>query len=463
MLISIVKRSQLNVERRIDAEYYKPSNLAAESLVKAKPYRLARSLCTFVSGPFGSTVTTDKYSENSNCRYIRGKDVQDFFVDDSDRIFIQPDLFKALSQYHLQPLNILVTAVGMNFGKAAIIFPDDLPAIFSCKSSLLKDLKVNPFYLTAYCASKYGYALIRRGQRGAAQPGINLLDLRDIAVPTFSSKLEDFTEALVKKARILVKNSLAQYAQAEETLLAVLRLETWHPRHTLTYLRRFSEALRFRRMDAEHFQPRYDDIRKKVEEYPNGCCAISEITAHSQEMVEPANNPENEYSYVELANINQAIGVIERANQITGKQAPSRARMFLRTGDVIASTVQGSLDKVAVVSAQYHGAIGSTGFFVLRPRTVESGYLLVLVKSIVVREQMCCEASGTILAAVSSKSLENIIVPKVETQKQEEISSLVQRSHAARKEANALMDKAKRAVEIAIEDNENTAIDLLKS
>ena len=137
--------------------------------------------------------------------------------------------------------------------------------------------------------------------------------------------------------------------------------------------------------------------------------------------------------------------------------------MFLRTGDVIASTVEGSLDKVALVSAENHGAIGSTGFFVLRPRTVESGYLLALVKSVIVQEQMRCEASGTILAAVSPKSLRNIIVPKVETSDQTEISSLVQESHAARREAKALLDKAKSAVEVAIEQNEAVALAYLKS
>ncbi|MDW8214172.1 MAG: hypothetical protein RMJ55_11490 [Roseiflexaceae bacterium] len=157
------------------------------------------------------------------------------------------------------------------------------------------------------------------------------------------------------------------------------------------------------------------------------------------------------------------IGTIESANEIKGKEAPSRARMLLRASDVIASKVEGSLDKVALVSEEYHGAIGSTGFFVLRPRTVQSGYLLALVKSIIVRQQMRYEASGTILAAVPARSLRNIIVPNIPPEKRHEIAQLVQQSHEVRRKAKALLEKAKRAVEIAIEEGEDKGMEFIRS
>ena len=74
---------------------------------------------------------------------------------------------------------------------------------------------------------------------------------------------------------------------------------------------------------------------------------------------------------------------------------------------------------------------------------------------------MHCEASGTILAAVPASSLKNIIVPNLRLETQDRISSLVNQSHAARREAKMLLEKAKRAVEIAIEHSEQQAIDFL--
>lgn len=113
MQLSIVNRSKLNPESRLDSEYYKPQALAAETSVVFRPHWLSGKLFDVCSGPFGSTVTTDKYDQTTNLRYIRGKDVYDFFVDDADPVNIQKSLFGELTQYHLKSLDILATVVGM--------------------------------------------------------------------------------------------------------------------------------------------------------------------------------------------------------------------------------------------------------------------------------------------------------------------------------------------------------------
>jgi len=251
------------------------------------------------------------------------------------------------------------------------------------------------------------------------------------------------------------------YTQAEQLLLSELGLLDWKPARTLTFVGSYRDAAQVQRTDAEHFHPKYAELRACIRSYANGYLKITDISKNSDETIEPRAEPEKDFNYVELADINQVIGTIESANTIKGKDAPSRARMLLRTGDVIASTVEGSLDKVALVSEEHDGAIGSTGFFVLRPRTVPSGYLLALAKSILVREQMRCESSGTILAAVPGRSLQNIIVPNLPPDKRDEIARLVQQSHTARREAKALLEKAKRAVEIAIEESEERAIEFI--
>lgn len=260
----------------------------------------------------------------------------------------------------------------------------------------------------------------------------------------------------------MIGKSKQIYQTAENNLLSELGLKDWKPTQALSYVRSYSQASKAGRIDAEHFHPKYAELREHIRNYSNGYLKITDIATNSSEIIAPHAHPENDYSYIELADINQVIGTIESANEIKGKDAPSRARMLLHAGDVIASTVEGSLDKVALVSEDYHGAIGSTGFLVLRPRTVQSGYLLALVKSMIVREQMRCESSGTILATVPAKSLRNIIVPNIPPEKRDEIAQLVEKSHAARREAKALLEKAKRAVEMAIEEGEDKAMEFIR-
>lgn len=66
-----------------------------------------------------------------------------------------------------------------------------------------------------------------------------------------------------------------------------------------------------------------------------------------------------------------------------GKEAPSRARRVLKTGDVIVSSVEGSLGKVAFVDSAQDGYLASTGFFQFRSKEILPEALLMLAKSIV--------------------------------------------------------------------------------
>jgi len=116
-----------------------------------------------------------------------------------------------------------------------------------------------------------------------------------------------------------------------------------------------------------------------------------------------------------------------------------------------------------LVDRRYDGAVGSTGFFVLRPSVVQGEYLLALAKSLLVREQMRCESTGTILAAVPRRSISKVIVPCIPAEKREAIVQLVQRAHHAQREARDLMKTGSQAIEMAIEEGEDSAIEFLSS
>jgi type I restriction enzyme, S subunit len=242
-------------------------------------------------------------------------------------------------------------------------------------------------------------------------------------------------------------------------------IKTWlvdlvSPRHTLSFKSDLRETSSAGRTDAEHFQTKYKELRKHLQALEQGSCLLTDVARNSDEDVDPRANPDREFKYVELADINEKLGVIESASIIRGEEAPSRARMLLRRGDVILSTVEGSLDKAALVSSDHDSAIGSTGFFVLRAKNVEPEYLLALIKSLIVREQMHCEASGTILAAVPPRALRNIVVPEIASDVRRNIAALVRESHSEQKKALQSLELAKNALEVAIEKGEDAAMAL---
>ena len=87
----------------------------------------------------------------------------------------------------------------------------------------------------------------------------------------------------------------------------------------------------------------------------------------------------------------------------------------------------------------------------------------MLLKSSVGQLQLKKGCSGTILTAINKEEFSRIAVPKIRAEKQTEIQQKVLESFSLRDQAKHLLEHAKRAVEIAIEQNEQAAIDWLDS
>jgi len=456
--ISIINRSNLQGRQRLDAEYYHPTFIRQDDILSRKNpltiFTISHSIRSF--GAY--SLMNQVYYKETGIPFLRGIDIKEGYADFSHVIYIDENSHELLWKSEVTEGQVLLAMSG-SVGNATVACPTWKYPVNSSQDLAKITLKdgYDPYYVATFLNSKYGRFQTERLPVGSIQQHVFLWQISSIKIPFFRH-LSDRISVITRRAIEKLENSLDLYQQAEQFILAELGLQNWKPTRALTYVRSYSQAAKAQRIDAEHFHPKYDELREHIRRYPNGFLRITDIATNSDETVEPNVHAEDDYRYIELADINQVIGTIESANEIKGKNAPSRARMLLRAGDVIASTVEGSLDKVALVSEDYHGAIGSTGFFVLRPRTVQSGYLLALVKSMIVREQMRCEASGTILAAVPSKSLQNIIVPNIPFEKRNEIAQLVEESHTARREAKALLKKAKRAVEIAIEEGEESAL-----
>lgn len=458
-VFSTISFARLERAKRLDGEYYQPKYLALGELYRRGqwfPIRKYLALCEY-----GISIKMNE--DGDGHKIFRMDDLKNGFAFDYEMKYAPID-GTTFQKFRLEYNDVLFNRVNSEefVGRTGIYKLTGNYVFASYLVRLRTNSAMSPDALNLFLNSKYGVLSIRRlSRRAVNQANVNAQELQSILMPRFSQVFQDLLTQSSERSWRLYSEAERLYAQAEQVLLSELGLHDWKPKHTLTYVRNYSEAARTRRMDAEHFQPKYAELRAHIRDYPHGYLRITDIARNSEETTEPRAHPEEDYRYVELADINQVIGTIESANKIKGKDAPSRARMLLRIGDVIASTVEGSLDKVALVSQDYDGAIGSTGFFVFRPRTVASGYLLALTKSIVVREQMRCESSGTILAAVPAKSLQNIIVPNILPEKRDEIAALVQQSHAARREAKALLEKAKRAVEIAIEEGEDKAMEFI--
>ena len=83
--------------------------------------------------------------------------------------------------------------------------------------------------------------------------------------------------------------------------------------------------------------------------------------------INPKEDPEREIDYIDIAGIDNTRQVIREVKHYQFKNAPSRARQIVRSGDVLFATVRPYLRNIACVPKNCDQQIASTGFSVLRP------------------------------------------------------------------------------------------------
>jgi len=457
VVVSIVKLSELEGTYRMDGEYYQPAYLNfINSLKKTGNITTFKKIgCEVVSGPFGSSLKSEAYRK-TGIPFIRIQNLQDLFITNEELVFISKEDHRRLKSSQLKVGDIVLSKVGNTIGVVSIITSDIGECNISENNIGIKFKNHNgrlKKYLAVYLNTKYGRNQILRLISGNAQPKLNVYDIYNLAlfIPRELSIIKEIASK-VDSIHKAYKLSIILYSQAENLLLEELELKDFKPKYEKTYTANLFKAFKVNRLDAEYFQPAYGEVVKKIIEYPDGYTQLLNCVENVKPDFDPSKYPDTTFSYIELANIDSSIGVIHSTSEIKGEEAPSRARRILRKNEVIVSSVEGSLEKVALVDEEHEDSLASTGFFQFRAKNIFPEVLLVLSKSIIVKSQLKKECSGTILTAVPNKALKRIIIPNILQQTQQKITSLVQQSHEARRKAKELLEEAKRKVEKAIEN-----------
>ena len=222
--------------------------------------------------------------------------------------------------------------------------------------------------------------------------------------------------------------------------------------------KRFSDFFDSGRLDAEYYHSKYDEIIDKIAQYPYGYDKIGKLYILRDKNFLPDDN--TRYKYIELSDIG-INGEISGCTYEYGSNLPSRARRIVHTGDIIISSIEGSLQSCAIITEEYDGALCSTGFYVLSPRRINSETSLVLFKSPAIQALLKRACTGTILTAMNKDEFTTISLPIINIDTQNKITDIVQQSTALRKESHRLLNLTKAAVEVAIEQGETAAMEFI--
>jgi type I restriction enzyme, S subunit len=87
------------------------------------------------------------------------------------------------------------------------------------------------------------------------------------------------------------------------------------------------------------------------------------------ETINPQQSPQKEFDYIDVSSVSNVTFQIESTQRIKGKDAPSRARKFVKVNDILFATIRPTLQRIAVVPEHLDKQVCSTGYFVLRPKS----------------------------------------------------------------------------------------------
>lgn len=459
MQISFVnyKTVKENIDFRYEPEFFLPKYIEQEKILSKKNKIILSDCATFSNG---RAFDSGEFSFDGDVFISKIGDVtQKRDYKSWKKISLKH--FEELNGKHLKHNDILMTLTGdpPDVGKVQLIYnPPKETLSWNQRVALLRLKKQNdiraPEFLFIVLSSKYCREHIERWAKGIRQRNVGNPAVLDMVIPVFSIEFQSCLAEMTIKSFNLLEKSLELYSQAEQILLSELNLLNWRPKHWLSFVKNYSDTQSAGRCDAEYFQPMYEEIVKKLLKYKNSCGLLIDTVSIKDRKFTPKD--EVIYKYIELANIS-ANGNITGFTEALGKGLPTRARRKVNAGDVIVSSIEGSLSSVALINSSLNNALCSTGFYVINSKSINAETLLVFLKSKAGQLQLKKRCSGTILTAIGRDEFEKLIIPKVDEKIQDEIKEKIEEMYRAKMLSNNLLDIAKRSVELAIEKDEKTA------
>ncbi|WP_253665492.1 restriction endonuclease subunit S [Thermus scotoductus] len=144
--------------------------------------------------------------------------------------------------------------------------------------------------------------------------------------------------------------------------------------------------------------------------------------------VDPRKKPDWNFKYVDVSSISNTKLSIETWSEISGENAPSRARKLVKEGDIIFATVRPYLKRIAMVPAHLDGHVVSTAFCVIRCKAelATPNYVFFAVSLDNFVQRVVEQQRGSSYPAVTDKDVLNGLIPLPPLSEQREIARMLQ-------------------------------------
>lgn len=369
---------------------------------------------------------------------------------------IDTETYKSLE---LKKNDVLICRTNGNpkfVGKSAIV-PIDYP--FAYASYLFKirpkNDMINSSTLVAYLNGTHGRVEIEKYAMVGNQANFSPAKFKEIRIPNFTNQFNNHIEKLTFLCFNVFTHSKSLYTQAEQLLLDELGLKNWQPSAENSNTKSFKESFSSTgRLDAEYYQPKYELLLTHLKQFDTKKLGL---IVKIQKSIEPGSEAYQDKGipFIRVSNLSK-FGITDTEIHLNKEEyqsftpKPKKDTILLtKDGSVgIAFKVENDLD-VVTSSALLHLTVADDEFL--------PDYLTLVLNSIVVKLQAERDAGGSIIQHWKPSEIEQIVIPKLPISKQHLLAEKIQKSFKLKHQSEHLLEVAKHAVEIAIEQDEKAA------
>lgn len=453
-VVNVIYLSELSgtTGKRIDAEYYAPDSVEAERLLKNSLSLTLRNFGVNVdASAFYPSIA--EYYQDSGIPFVRVSDVTEGSVKRSDIIFLSEDLVDKFSAIRQALPGDMVITKGGTVGTTALL-SDDSSRYALCRDLIVVRSSVLPIRraisIMLFLISKYGRFQLLRGKSQQVQPHLTIPLVKNLLVPDLA--MENAVDCYLISTDYF-KKAESLYSQAENMLLEELGLRNLQPKYEFSYTASLSKAFGARRVDAEYFQPSYENLTRKLTE----AVVVKPLKYFLLDIKKGIEVGGEQYQekgkpFIRVSNLS-VNGLIEREQKYIDETlyAELAGEYEPRVGELLL-TKDATPGIAYVLKEPIKGVIaGGILRLTVDETRINKEYLALCINSLIGKLQIERDGGGSVIKHWRPEQIKKLTIPLLPRHTQQGIGSLVQQSHEARRKAKDLLEEAKRKVEEAVE------------
>ena len=457
-----------NENKRLDSEYFRKQFVSFfDNVPNLKPLGYYAKEGYRVVYENTKIINKEDATANDYPYFLQATDLETPFINTNNLFYVHEDEWLRYPKGRINAGEILIEVKG-KIDKVAIV-PNDFPKKTLVSGSLFKltvNDKISKHIVLSYLTCKYGMAFKDRYKTNLLISYVSKPDLYRIPIPDFSKNFQLKIDGLFSDIFSCKNESKQTYAQAEEILLAEIGLKDFLPSSEPVNIKNFSESFQTSgRLDAEYYQKKYEKVVAQIKAQPSDILA-NLVTISKSIEAGSANYVDEGLPFLRVADYSKhgttepqkylSADFVKENKELIDKLKPKKGTILFSKDGSVGTAYHLRTDMDCITS----GAI--LHLKVKDESQLIPEYLTLALNSKLVQMQAERDAGGSIILHWRVSEIENVVVPVISYSKQQQIAKLIEQSFALKKQSEKLLEVAKRAVEIAIEKDEPTALQYIK-